>query len=105
MAVSCPGGMGSADTLAQCSLPQEERSDNDKLITTLQTIVNVILSVLGIVAVIVIVIGGFTYITSAGDASKAMKARNTILYGIIGLIVALLAFAIVNFVLSNVFSG
>ena len=105
MAADCPPGSANpgASTLAGCSIPQEESENN--LMDTLKVVVNVILSVLGIVAVIVIVIGGFTYMTSAGDAAKAAKARNTILYGIVGLIIALLAFAIVNFVLNGVFSG
>lgn len=102
-AANCPPGSANpgASTLAGCSIPAEE--SNTDLMGTLQVVVNVILSVLGIVAVIVIIIGGFTYMTSAGDASKAAKARNTILYGVIGLIIALLAFAIVNFVLNGVF--
>ena len=59
---------------------------------------------LGIVAVIMVIIGGFTYMTSQGDPGKTKKARDTILYGIIGLVIALLAFAIVNFVLANIFA-
>ena len=39
---------------------------------------------------------------SAGDSGKVKKAKDTILYGIIGLIIALLAFAIVNFVIAKV---
>ena len=40
--------------------------------------------------------------TSSGDAGKVKKAKDTILYGIIGLVVCVLAFAIVNFVISNI---
>ena len=75
------------------------------LMKRLSIIINVILSVLGIVAVIVIILGGFTYITSNGDAAKVTKGKNIILYGVIGLVVALLAFAIVNFVLGSVFNS
>ena len=70
-----------------------------------QVIINVILSVLGIVTVIMIILGGVQYTTSAGDPAKVTKAKNTIMYGVIGLVIALLAFAIVNFVLANVFNG
>ena len=56
-------------------------------------------------AVAFIIFGGFQYTTSAGDPGKVKKAKDTILYGIIGLVVAMLAYAIVNFVLSNVFKG
>ena len=103
LAVSCPGGSarGWANTLSECSIPESESGDT--LIPTLQVIINVVLGVLGLIAVIMIIIGGFSFMTSQGDASKVTKARNTILYGVIGLIIAMLAFAIVNFVLTNVF--
>lgn len=68
-------------------------------------IVNAVIGVLGIVAVVIIIIGGVTYMTSSGDASKVKKAKDTILYGVIGLIVVALAFAIVNFVILNVLKG
>ena len=65
----------------------------------IQTIINTIIFVIGIVAVVMIIIGGINYATSQGDPSKVKKGKDTILYGIIGLVVALLAYAIVNFVL------
>ena len=61
----------------------------------------VIISIVGILAVIGIIIGGVQYTISAGDASKTKRAKNTILYSVIGLVVALLSWAIVNFVLKN----
>ena len=71
--------------------------------TDLQGQIKVILSavyvVIGMVAVIMIILGGVTYATSQGDAAKVKKGKDTILYGIIGLIIVLLAFAITNFVL------
>lgn len=65
-------------------------------------IINVIIGVLGLVAVIVIIIGGINYMTSSGDSAKVKKAKDTILYGVIGLVICVLAFAIVNFVISNI---
>lgn len=107
MAVTCPAGSlnDSADTYAQCNLPNKDESGKEtNLFQTIQTIINWILAVLGLVAVIMVIIGGFTYMTSQGDPGKTKKAKDTILYGIIGLIIALLAFAIVNFVLANIFA-
>ena len=66
-------------------------------------IINVILGVVGLIAVVMIIIGGINFTTSQVDPAKTKKARDTVLYGIVGLVVALLAFAIVNFVLTNVF--
>ena len=74
------------------------------LLTIVQNIINIIIGVVGIVAVIMMILGGISFITSQGDAAKVTKARNTILYGVVGLIVALLAFAIVNFVLGSLFN-
>ena len=72
------------------------------LTQSVTNILNVVIGVLGIVAVIVIIIGGIQYMTSTGDAGKVKKAKDTILYGVIGLVVVILAFAIVNFVIANI---
>ena len=52
----------------------------------------------GIIAVIVIIIAGLTFINSGGDASRVTKAKNQILYAVVGLVVVISAFAITNFV-------
>ena len=70
--------------------------------TIIISIINAVVGVLALVCVIVIIIGGVNYMTSSGDAGKVKKAKDTILYGVIGLIVCVLAFAIVNFVISNI---
>ncbi|HEU5121379.1 MAG TPA: TrbC/VirB2 family protein [Candidatus Saccharimonadales bacterium] len=67
--------------------------------SNLETIVNLLLFVLGAIAVIMIVIGGIRYATSNGDSSAITSAKNTILYSVIGLVVAIMAYAIVNFVI------
>lgn len=64
----------------------------------LRTVINVLLFIIGAIAVIMVVIGGLRYTLSAGDASAVSAAKNTILYAIVGLVVAILAYAIVNFV-------
>jgi len=58
-------------------------------------------AVAGIVAVVAIIFGGIRYVGSNGDSSQITGAKNTILYAVIGLIVAILAYAIVNFVLER----
>ena len=68
-------------------------------------IINSIIGIIGIVAVVMIVLGGITYSTSQGDPAKVKKGKDTILYGVIGIIVSLLAFAIVNFVLDALING
>lgn len=68
---------------------------------TIKTIVNILLYILGAIAVVMIVIGGIRYTTSNGDSSSITSAKNTILYSVIGLVVAILAYSIVNFVVSQ----
>lgn len=104
--VMCSDGTKQTE-LKQCPEWQSDQgiSSNSNLMSTLTTIINVVIGVVGFVAVAMIVMGGISYATSQGDAAKTKKAMNTILYGVVGLVVALLAFAIVNFVLSNVFGG
>ena len=63
-------------------------------------VTNTILYIVGIVAVIMLIVGGIKYVVSGGDSKKVTDAKNTVLYAIIGLVIAFLAFAIVNFVIS-----
>lgn len=70
--------------------------------TALKTVLNIVFSLAGIIAVIVIVVGGLQYSISNGDPNKAAKAKNTIIYALVGLIIAISAFSIVNFVIGKV---
>lgn len=65
-------------------------------------IINAMLFLIVSLAVVMIVIGGFRYVTSGGDTGAVTSAKNTILYSIIGIVVAAAAYGIVNFVLSAV---
>lgn len=64
-------------------------------------VVNIMLFVIGAVAVIMLIYGGVKYVTSGGAQDKVAEAKNTILYAIVGIVVALLAFAVVNFVVTG----
>lgn len=65
-------------------------------------IMNVVYLVAGIVAVFVIVIAGFIFMTSRGDQSNIARAKNAILYAVIGLVVVMMAFVITQFIISSV---
>ena len=65
-------------------------------------ITNTVLYAVGIISVIMLIYGGLRYVVSGGDSKKVTDAKNTILYAIIGLIISILAFAIVNFVINAV---
>ena len=111
----CVSGLGAATVSAQgCQLnsdnPVGSGSDcgrNESSPTKLfgeggaiTTITNVLLFIIGAVSVLMIIYGGILYTISGGNSEKIQTAKNTILYAIIGVIVAILAYAIVNFVIS-----
>lgn len=76
-------------------------NDTNTFRDTLTGILNGIIGASSLVAVIFILIGGINYMTSAGDASKLQKAKSTILYAVIGLVICVLSFAIVNWAIST----
>ncbi len=78
-------------------MPTELLGDNG----VITRITNLILASIGIISIVMIIIGGIRYIVSGGDSKKVTDAKNTILYAIIGLVICLLSYAIVNFVLST----
>ncbi len=69
-----------------------------------RTITNVLLFLIGAISVIMLIVGGIRYVVSGGDSTAVQNAKNTILYAIVGVVVAILAFAVVNFVIGS-FSG
>ena len=67
----------------------------------IKTVVNILLWAVGILSVIMIIFSGFRYITSSGDASKTKSAQSALTYSVVGLIVAIMAYAIVNMVINR----
>lgn len=70
-----------------------------------KTITNVLLFIIGAISVIMLIIGGIRYTVSNGDSAAVTSAKNTILYAVIGIIVAILAYALVNFVITSFSAG
>ena len=66
-----------------------------------RTITNVLLFLVGAISVIMLIIGGVRYVISGGDQQAVTNAKNTILYAIVGIVVAFLAFAAVDFVVAQ----
>ena len=84
---------------AVCNKAQSKSSTPASLIGK---IVNTLLYIVGALSVIMIIIGGIMYATSAGDSGRITTAKNTITYAIVGLVVSFLAFAIVQFVVTQI---
>lgn len=81
--------------------PVCDASGDDDILTLISNIINTLLFLIGIAAVVVIIIGGFRYVAANGDTGAMATAKNTILYAVVGLVVAIASFAIVNFVLER----
>ena len=67
----------------------------------IKNVTNTMFFIIGAVSVIMLIYGGIRYTTSGGNANSVTAAKNTIMYSIIGLVVAILAFAVVNFVVKQ----
>ena len=76
-------------------------TDSGDVNRVINIVVNMLSAIVGIVAVIMVIIGGFKYVTSNGDSNSIQSAKNTIVYAIVGVIIAALAQVIVRFVLKK----
>lgn len=67
----------------------------------LQTVLSTVFLITGAIALLVITIAGFRYTISHGDPKLINQSKNAILYAVIGLVVSISAFAIINFVVGR----
>ena len=92
------GGLGAG---ADCARGADQQTNLFGDGGIFRTITNVLLFIIGAISVIMLIIGGIRYVVSGGDSGAVTAAKNTILYAVIGIIVALLAYALVNFVIGS----
>ena len=71
---------------------------NVSITTVFRGVANALIYLVGAISVIMIIWGGLRYVISNGDAKRVAAAKDTILYAVVGIVVAVVAFAIVNFV-------
>lgn len=89
------GGIG---TGADCAKPTGAAENLFGDGSIFNTVTNILLFLIGAISVVMLIIGGIRYVVSGGDQGAVTSAKNTILYAIIGIVVAFLAFAAVRFV-------
>lgn len=65
---------------------------------TIRQITTLLLFLVSAIAVLMVIVGGFKYVVSQGDQAAITSAKNTILYSLIGLVVAIASFAIIEFI-------
>jgi len=86
--------------LSECNV---EKTEGEKsLMSNVNMLINVFTSVMGFLAVAMIIYGGFMLLTAQGDPARIKRGKDVVLYSVIGLILVMLAYAIVNFVMTNV---
>lgn len=85
------------------SIGGDETGDKGKepLLSLVHKGINVLLFITGAVAVLMVTFGGMKYVTSRGESAEVTSAKNTILYAVIGLVISLLAYAVVQFVVRS----
>jgi len=87
---------------AQVDPPEAIKNTSVKLTdTTLTTVFNAILGLAGAIAVAFIVFGGIKYMLSQGDQNQVKQAKDTILYALVGIVVVVVSFMLVNFVIGR----
>lgn len=85
-----------------CAKPTGAKGDLFGAGSIFQTVADTLIFLVGAIAVIMLIIGGLMYVLSQGNKDSITNAKNTILYAIIGIVVAVLAFAAVRFVAGQV---
>lgn len=79
--------------------------DNTSIDGIVKAVVSILSIIVGVAAVIMLIIGGLKYVTSGGDSNAVSSAKNTVLYALIGLVVAVLAQFIVHFIINKTTTG
>lgn len=90
---------GGAQGGAECA---QGTNTPTSLTVNIKNVTNTLLLAIGMISVIMIIIGGIRYALSGGDEKAVTAAKDTILYAVVGLVIALLSYAIVNFVLTRI---
>ena len=84
-----------------CRDANQGETESNPVILILKNVTQLIAFLIGGISVIMIIVAGFRLITSSGNPDAVQQARNTIIYALIGVAVALLAQAVVIFVLNR----
>lgn len=86
---------------ANCAKGKGQQTDLFGQTGVFKRIVDVMLFLIGSISVIMLILGGVRYVLSGGEQAKVASAKDTILYAIIGVVVSILAYAVVNFVIGS----
>ena len=93
------GACSSGSTSEVCA------NQDEQVEPIIKTVINTLLYIIGILSVIMVIVAGIMYTLSTGNSGSVSKAKNMLIYAVVGLVIAFLAYAIVNWVLFTVSGG
>ena len=96
-----PACDGVAKNTEVCKNIAHSDSSKNPIITILKVTITIFSAIIGIAAVIVIVVSGLSFMTANGDAQAIARARGSIIYALIGIVIAAFAQVFVTFVLNK----
>ena len=97
--VGSGGAVGGVNSARGDGVPDTRAAGDDSIS---RRAINLMLYAVGVISVIMLIYGGFRYVVSGGQKESVTAAKNTILYAIVGLLIAIFAYAIVKFVIGAV---
>lgn len=87
------------ESSALCATEKRSNNEGDGYSYVVKNVVNILLYIVGAAAVIVIIISGIRYVVSGGNSNQVQAAKLSLIYAVVGLLVAIIAYSIVNYVL------
>lgn len=96
------GATGGVNAARGVNVPTNFASGDGSLV---QKIINILLYAIGVLSVIMLIFGGLRYVISGGQKEAVTAAKNTILYAIVGLLIAIFAYAFIHFILQFILNG
>jgi Type IV secretion system pilin len=96
----CGSNLASTDVCKDVT--SQAASNSSPILSTLKTVMELISYIIGITAIIVLIVAGLQFMIGGSDPQAVANARNTLIYALVGIVIAVLAQSIVVFVLKNV---
>ncbi len=96
---ACDGVVGVAKNSPICE--GRNQDGEEELQDTVFDVINILLTVIGAMAIVVIIISGLYFVISQGNADRVKTAKNALTYAVVGLVVSIMSYAIVNFVIGR----
>lgn len=95
-------GANAGDTDVCKDVKSQKSSDDNPVIKVINAVLQIVSYVVGVAAVIMIVVSGIKFMTAGGDPGAVKSARSNLIYALVGLVVVVLAQAIIYFVINKI---